>query len=120
MSGNPPPINSNLLYLVSSIPMLVTAYKKIKKNKGATTLGYILSNTKYNRLPTRQKTFINKTFHLPDGISKEIFLETSKLLRSGKYPWGASRRTWIPKPGKPDALRPITVPPPPFMDRVIQ
>jgi RNA-directed DNA polymerase len=118
MKGLPPPINSNLLYLVSSIPMLVTAYKKIRKNKGATTLGYILSDKKYNRLTTKQKTFVNKTFHLPDGMSKQIFRLTSKLIRSGKYPWGASRRIWLPKPGKPDAKRPITIPP--FMDRVIQ
>lgn len=33
-SGKDPPINSNLLYLVSSLPLLVTAYRKIRGNKG--------------------------------------------------------------------------------------
>jgi hypothetical protein len=116
--GLPTPKHSNLLYMAASVPMLVTAYKKIRKNKGANTLGYILSNEKYNRLDARLKSFINKTFYLPDGMSKRVFIETSKILRSGQYPWGSSRRIYLDKPGKPGILRPITIPP--FMDRVVQ
>lgn len=114
----PPLVNSHLLHLVSSLPMLVTAYKKIRRNKGALTLGYILSDNRYQNLSGRQKSFMNKTYHLPDGMTKDTFLETGKLLRAGKYPWGASRRLYAEKPGKPGSLRPITIPP--FMDRVVQ
>lgn len=106
--------NSNLLYLVSSIPMLVVAYKKIKGNKGAMTLGYVLSKHRRNT----QKTWLNKMYKLPDGMSKTIFIQTSKLLRTGQYPWGASKRIYIDKPGQPGVKRPITIPP--FMDRVVQ
>lgn len=117
--GNlPPPINSNLLYIASSVPMLVIAYTKIRKNKGAMTLAWTLSQDKYNKLNAKQKMFLNQTLRLPDGISRDTFITASKLLRSGKYPWGSSRRIYVKKPGKPGALRPITIPP--FMDRVVQ
>jgi len=117
-SGKDPPINSNLLYLVSSLPLLVTAYRKIRGNKGALTLAYTLSDDRYNRTNSWQKSYLNKTFRSPDGISKEILIETSRLLRKGEYPWGSSRRIYVDKPGRPGALRPITIPP--FMDRVVQ
>lgn len=117
-SGKDPPINSNLLYLVSSLPLLTTAYRKIRGNKGALTLAYTLSEDRYNRTNSWQKSYLNKTFRSPDGISKEILIETSRLLRKGEYPWGSSRRIYVDKPGRPGALRPITIPP--FMDRVVQ
>lgn len=110
--------NTNLMYLVSSIPMLVTAYRKIRGNKGAMTLGYTLSDMSYNKLSPIQRTFINKTLKAPDGISKSIFVMVSKLLRKGQYPWGTSRRIYVPKPGRPGKFRPVTIPP--FMDRVVQ
>ena len=46
------------------------------------------------------------------------FYNAAYFLKIGKYPWGASRRIYIPKLGKPDQMRPITIPP--FMDRVVQ
>lgn len=110
--------NTNLLYIVSSVPMLVTAYKKIRPNKGLTTLGYIVSQDRYQNLSPIQKSITNKLYQLPDGLSKEIFVQTSQLLRRGLYPWGTSRRIYIDKPGKPDEKRPLTIPP--FMDRVVQ
>lgn len=109
---------TNLLYLVSSVPMLAVAYKKIRKNKGAMTLGWMLSDDRYNRRSSKQKSFLNKTFGLPNGMSRYILKEASRLLRMGKYPWGASKRVYVPKPGRPDTQRPITIPP--FMDRVVQ
>lgn len=119
-TGAKPPVHSNLLYLVSSVPMLIVAYQKIRKNKGSTTLGYILSDQKYKNLNAELKSYINRTSKLPDGMTKELLQTTSKLLRKGEYPWGASRRIWLPKPGQPPGgkMRPITIPP--FMDRVIQ
>lgn len=98
--------------------MLVTAYRKIRGNKGAMTLAYYLSDNKYSKLDPARKSFVNKTFRAPDGLKRGIFLESSRLLRRGEYPWGASRRIYVPKPGRPDSLRPITIPP--FMDRVVQ
>lgn len=113
-----PPINSNLLYLTSSVPMLITAYRKIRKNKGAMTPAWTISNDRHNRMNAQQKRLLIKGFKAPDGMSNKIFLLTSRLLRKGLYPWGASRRIYIDKPGQPGKLRPITIPP--FMDRVVQ
>lgn len=110
--------HSNLLYLTSSVPMLVVAYRKIRKNKGAGSLAHTLSDGRYERLNGIQISLINRTYRAPDRLSKRIFLEVSKLLRKGQYPWGASKRIYVAKPGKKDAQRPITIPP--FMDRVIQ
>ena len=114
----PPPIHHNLMSLVCSIPVLITSYSQIKKNKGATTLGAMLSFYKVGRLNSSQRRFISSTCRSPDGISFSTFKNTSYLLKKGQYPWGASRRVYIDKPGKPGVLRPITIPP--FMDRVIQ
>lgn len=110
--------NQDLISLVSSVPMLMTAYKTIRKNKGAMTLAAQLSTESLNKLSVEQRNFLIKTAKSPDGINREIFEWTSKLLRKGKYPWGASKRIYIDKPGQPGKLRPITIPP--FMDRVVQ
>jgi retron-type reverse transcriptase len=110
--------NQDLISLMSSVPMLMTAYKTIRKNKGAMTLAAQLSTERSNKLTVEQKAFLAKTAKSPDGITREIFEWTSKLLRKGQYPWGASKRIYIDKPGQPGKKRPITIPP--FMDRVIQ
>jgi retron-type reverse transcriptase len=62
--------------------------------------------------------YLKKTKKAPNSVSSAIFTETSTLLKLGKYPWGSSRRVYFDKPGKPGALRPITIPP--FMDKVVQ
>lgn len=112
------PRHSNLLYLVSSVPLLMTSYKAVRKNKGALTKAWILSANRYNKLSGFQRSFLNKTFKSPDRVSNNIFQITSWLLRRGLYPWGASKRIYIDKPGQPGVLRPLTIPP--FMDRVVQ
>jgi retron-type reverse transcriptase len=40
----------------------------------------------------------------------QTFQEVSYLLRTGQYPWGASRRIYVDKPGQKGKLRPITIP----------
>jgi retron-type reverse transcriptase len=110
--------NSDLLGIVSSVPMLMTSYKTIKGNKGAMTLAAQLSSDKINMLDPSQRAWLKRTAKCPDGISRNVIEWTSKLLKSGKYPWGASRRIYIPKPGQLGKLRPLTIPP--FMDRVVQ
>jgi retron-type reverse transcriptase len=114
----PPPKHTNLLSLVASIPNLIVSYKKIRSNKGASTLGAMLSYHDNKRLNPLQRRLINSTLRAPDGLTYQIFELTSQLLKQGKYPWGASRRIYIDKPGQPGKLRPITIPP--FMDRVVQ
>lgn len=110
--------NSDLMHLVSSVPMLITSYATIKGNKGAMTLAAQMSKEKFGKLSFDQKMFIKRTSKCPDGISMELFQVTSKLLKNGNYPWGTSRRIYIDKPGQPGVLRPITIPP--FMDRIVQ
>lgn len=110
--------NANILGLVANYSVLVTAYKKIRGNKGAMTLAAQMCKKHWNLLSDRQKKFITKTSRTPDGISRELLEITASLLKKGEYPWGTSRRIYIDKPGKPGALRPITIPP--FMDRIVQ
>jgi len=110
--------NRDLIGLVSSIPMLMTAYKTIRKNKGATTLAAQMCKVNLNNLNIEQRRFISRTAISPDRINREVIQTTSRLLKQGKYPWGSSRRIYIDKPGKPGVKRPITIPP--FMDRVVQ
>lgn len=112
------PKQSNLLYLISSIPMLLLAYRSIRSNKGANTLASHLSTGRLNTKNSTQRRFLSKTFKAPDGLTNTVFKTTTTLLRQGKYPWGASRRIYVDKPGQPGKLRPITIPP--FMDRVVQ
>jgi retron-type reverse transcriptase len=52
------------------------------------------------------------------GISIAYFITAAKLLRTSRYPWGASIRIYIPKTGQANKQSPITMPP--FMDKVIQ
>lgn len=82
------------------------------------TLGAQMAKVEFDLLDQEQRDLIEKTAACPDGISLEIFSITSSLLKSGRYPWGTSRRIYVPKPGKTDVMRPITIPP--FMDRVVQ
>lgn len=109
--------NTHIIDIISSVPMLLISYKKIRKNTGATTLASYLPECKLNELSEEQLEYYNKTLRLPDGMTKEVFIETSKAIKNGTYPWGASRRIQVEKPGS-DKTRPITIPP--FMDRVVQ
>lgn len=110
--------NVDLTNLVASIPLLMVSYAKVRKNRGSVTLAHYKSEEDYNNLDPDQKNLINKINKGADGISLEVFRETSRLIKKGKYPWGTSKRIYLDKPGKPGAKRPITIPP--FMDRVVQ
>lgn len=112
------PINSDLINLLSDESLLMTSYNKVRRNRGAMTKASEMSGNKYNDLNAEEKSWINKTTECPDGLNKEVFKATSKLIRQNRYPWGASRRIYVDKPGKKDVKRPITIPP--FMDKVVQ
>lgn len=111
-------VNSNLLNLLADPSLLMVSYKKVRKNSGAMTEAYEMSLGNYDKLDAEQKSWINKTSNGPDGITKEVILLTSKMIKENKYPWGSSRRIYVDKPGKKDVKRPITIPP--FMDKVVQ
>ncbi len=113
-----PPKHTNITSLVASVPNLIVAYQRIRRNKGATTLGAMLSYNRTRVLTPLQRRLISATANSPDGLSYWHFKVTSDLLKQGKYPWGASRRIYIDKPGQPNKKRPITIPP--FMDRIVQ
>lgn len=112
------PLNSDLLNLVADPALLMVSYAKVRKNKGAMTPASEMSDGNYNKLKSEEKSWVNKTTTGPDGITKEIFTLTSKLIKENRYPWGASRRIYVDKPGKKDVKRPITIPP--IMDRIVQ
>lgn len=80
----------------------MTAYKTIRKNKGALTLAAQMCRSKFNLLNVEQRRFVSRTALSPDRISREILEISSRLLKQGKYPWGSSRRIYIDKPGQPD------------------
>ena len=85
--NNEAPLQSNLMSLVSSIPVLITSYARIRKNKGASTLGAMLSFGSLKSLNTIQRRFLSSTANAPDGLTYQTFAITSKLLRTGKYPF---------------------------------
>lgn len=118
LENKAPPNHGKLLSLVTSVPMLLLAYAKVKRNKGALTLGAPMAFNKLKGFNPIQRRFISSTSNSPDGLNYEIFVTASKLLKRGLYPWGSSKRIYISKPGQPGVMRPITIPP--FMDRVIQ
>lgn len=47
----------------------------------------------------------------PDGLIISYFDDMHEILKTGKWPWGYSKRIWIDKPGQKGKLRPITIPP---------
>lgn len=113
-----PTVHSNLMNIVASVPNLIISYARIRKNKGASTLGAMLSFSKLKQLNPSQRRYLSQTGKAPDKLTMGVFKATSWLLKNGDYPWGASRRIYIDKPGRPGEKRPITIPP--FMDRVVQ
>jgi hypothetical protein len=112
------PVNSHLLHLVSSVPMLVTAYRKIRSNKADNAWPWLFNEQSKLKLEIKQNYFLKEIKYAPDGISHQVFENTSILLRKGKYPWGESRRIYLEKPEKQEKIIPINIPP--FMDIVVQ
>lgn len=111
-------LNFNLLNVVSKPETLMLAYRMIKGNKGILTEASTLSKEEFNNLNDIQKQFYTKSLTLPERISFHDFLLAGSLLKKGLYPWGTSLRIYVPKPGNPEKMRPLTIPP--FMDKVVQ
>lgn len=110
--------NEKLLHLVSKPETLLLAYKEIKGNKGALSLGAEMPQDKFKRLTLEQKYLYEESFRFPDGMSLGHIRLISQLLRSGMYPWGTSRRIAVQKAGQaPGVTRPVTIAP--FADRMI-
>ena len=110
--------NENLLHLVSKPETLLLAYKEIKGNKGALSLGAEMPQDKFERLTPEQKYLYEESFRFPDGMSLGHIRLISQLLRSGMYPWGTSRRIAVQKAGQaPGVTRPVTIAP--FADRMV-
>ena len=68
-----PPRHSNFLHLVSSLPALYVAYRSIRSNKGVMTKRYFFSQSRFNKLNAHHKSYVNKTFDYPNGISNQTF-----------------------------------------------
>lgn len=114
-----PPLHTNLHQFMSSVPLLIQSYQKIRKNKGYMTAGAAIPPSQWETMNPIKKRFLSATLRSsPDGINLSHFFEASKLIRKGLYPWGPSRRIYIDKPGQPDKKRPLTIPP--FFDRIVQ
>ena len=113
-----PPKHRKIMSLVSSVPMLLLAYSKVKRNKGALSIGAPLAHRRIKWLNPFQRRFLSNTCNGSEGLTYDHFVTTSKLLKKGIYPWGASKRIYISKPGQPGKKRPITIPP--FIDRLVQ
>jgi retron-type reverse transcriptase len=114
----PLPKHSNLMNIVAHPFILVAAYRTIRKNKGALVRAAFLPRCMYKNLNNDQQKFLKDATTRPDGMNWETIHAIRNHLLKGTYPWGASRRIWIPKPGRKDSLRPITIPP--FCDKLVQ
>jgi hypothetical protein len=109
--------NTNLVFLASKPEMLLLAYKAIKGNRGAMTGAERVSLQTFHGYNDDQRLLYLRSIKFPDGFNLQDVLLTSKLIRKGLYPWGTSKRVYVPKPGT-KKQRPITIPP--FMDKVVQ
>lgn len=98
--------------------MLLLAYKATKGNKGALTQAANKTRQEIDNMNEEQKDLYFKSITFPDKFSLNDVLNTSFLLKRGLYPWGISKRVYVPKPGVVDKMRPITIPP--FIDRLVQ
>lgn len=110
--------NSHLIEILGKPETLLLAYKMIKGNKGALTEAATLGSQTINSLTQEQLELYYNSQIFPHGFGLRDVLLASQLLQKGLYPWGASRRVYVPKPGIIDKKRPITIPP--FMDKVVQ
>jgi hypothetical protein len=97
-----------LMSILTNVDFLATCYKNIKRKRGAMTPASLIPLKQQKTNKGDQKNYIKATKFAPDRMSPRIFRLTSHLLKEGRYPWGISRRIYIPKPGTTDALRPIT------------
>lgn len=83
---------------ISNIKNLVSSYELIKSKPGNMTRG--------------------TTYETLDGISLVTFKKLQDKLRAGTYRFPPARRTQIPKPGKIEETRPLTIASP--RDKIVQ
>lgn len=112
-----PPIHKDIMSIISNPIILISAYRNIRKNKGALTKAFI-PEFQIKTLPIKEQEILIKKSKLPDGINFETFITISNILKTDKFIWDINKRTWIPKPGKKNTKRPITIPS--FADKIIQ
>jgi RNA-directed DNA polymerase len=94
---NPDKENNNLIKLISDPEILISAYHKLKSNKGALTLGASLQTA--------------------DEMTMKKVEKLSKDLREGTFTWTPIRRIEVPKPGK-KTMRPLGIPT--MTDKLVQ
>jgi retron-type reverse transcriptase len=111
------PTHNNLVSIISNPYVLLAAYRTIRPNKGTMSKAAFIPIKEYESLDPEEQNLLVHMWEAPDGININLIETISVLLKHNKYPWGVSKRIWIPKPGS-DKLRPITIPP--FMDKVVQ
>jgi hypothetical protein len=55
--------------MISSVPLLLQSYNKIKRNKGILTPAAGIPPGEWNKMHIRKKRFLLNTIKSPDGIS---------------------------------------------------
>nr|YP_009389119.1 hypothetical protein [Euglena archaeoplastidiata]AKR17892.1 hypothetical protein [Euglena archaeoplastidiata] len=112
------PKNSDLLSLLANEDLLIASYKKLMKKNEEMNEALPISIDKHEKFIQEGKSSVNKTTESLAGLSKEIFRKISKLIKSNKYPWNASRQIYLSRTDKNNVQIPITIPS--FMNKVIQ
>jgi hypothetical protein len=101
--------------------MLLQAYRTIRGKKGAVTKAAIFPSYLKPGLTEQQVKNLETSFTAPDEFNWCFIENVSNLILSGLYhgaQLNSSRSIWIPKPGRKDSLRLITIPP--FGDKMVQ
>lgn len=80
--------HEDLMNIISDVDLLLLAYRKLSRNKGALTPG--------------------STNNTADNVSIKSIQNLSKNLKNGTFKWTPIRRVKIPKPGKKDK-RPLGI-----------
>lgn len=91
-------INDKLIYIVCDVNTLILVYEFIKSKPGNSTRGV-------------DSTTLDK-------INLEWFNNISSELKAGKFKFSPARRSYIPKPGKKNEKRPLTISSP--RDKIVQ
>jgi len=120
--GGKEPINSHLLNLVASLPLLVISYNKLVDSfySGKSKFRSCITNKKKQSLKLRQNNLTGGNLVPIDVISIQIFQVVSDLLRRGRYPWGSKNKNKVCfiKSGKSKNHSLLTIPL--LFDEVVQ